>query len=232
MCCVVLCCLMRLHEWGYAGDSLCCHGMSWRVQDFSVVKLPCPRIREKENPVCQLIRRPCDIGPALRAALYKTSEAYLHSNIATDLNCLPWNAVCTLRFRIFPVFVPSQFPRCRSVAPPRSASVNGTLFSSRSYTIGRRDALAESALWEKMESRWDDLRSSLIQLFAVVSRSWFVRQSAVLHFLMMQWVRWGAPAAGCRLSDKAKWPMDTALPFLCCQRKRTLIVHKRQLWTR
>jgi hypothetical protein len=56
----------------------------------------------KENPVCQSIRRPCDIGRSLRTVLCKTSVTHLHSNIATDLNSLSRVAVLTLRFTDFP----------------------------------------------------------------------------------------------------------------------------------
>jgi len=102
LCWVVLCCLMRLHEWGYEGEFLRCHGMSWRVQDFSVVKLPCPGIRGKGIPVCQSVRRPWDLGHALRSALCESPEAHIHCNIATDLNSLSWIAVFTLHFTDFP----------------------------------------------------------------------------------------------------------------------------------
>jgi hypothetical protein len=56
----------------------------------------------KENPVCQSIRRPCDIGRSLRTVLCKTSVTHLHSNIATDLSCLSRVALFTLRFTDFP----------------------------------------------------------------------------------------------------------------------------------
>ena len=217
---------MGLHEWGYEGEFLCCHGMSWTVQDFSVMKLPCPGIRERENPVFQSVRRPWDLRHSLRAALCERSEAHIHSNITTDFNCLSWIAVFTLHFTDFSRYLWPASSVAVGVSPRlcepyafHFANLYNRKICSSGECFVRKDG--EPLRWSPK------LRDKIVHCCFLLLVCPSVRSASFPEVAAVP-----LRCASCRLSDKAKWPMDTVLPFLCCQRKPNRIVDKPQLCTR
>jgi len=222
----VFCCLMRLREWGYVGEFLCCHGMSWRVQDFSVVKLPCPGIQEKENPMCQSVRRPWDLGHAFEdGAMWKVWSSY-------PQQYRNWLELFVMNRCFYASLY--GFSRCLCSASSLAVGVSPRLCEPYAFHFAKlhnrkRYSSGECIVRKDGEPlRWSPkFRDTIVHCCFLLLVCPSVRSASFPDYAVIS-VR----CAGCRLSDKTKWPMDIILPFLCCQRKPNLIVYKPQLCTR
>ena len=221
LCCVVLCdCMngvMKASFYAVMGCPEGCRISLWwncHVLGYGKRKIPCVNKFGGH-----------ETGHALRTALCKRSEAHLHSNIN-------WLAL----FVISRCFYASlcEFSRCLCPASSLAVGVSPRLSERYAFHFAKlhnrkRCSSGECIVGADGEPlRWSPkFRDTIVHCCFPLLVCPSVRSASFPDDAVMP-VR----CAGCRLSYKAKWPMDTVLPFLCCQRKPSLIVHKPQLCMR